>query len=169
MKLLVVSDSHGERSILKKLHDRYVSEVDAMIHCGDSELHAVDPVLKGYTVVKGNCDVDNQFQEEVVQKVSGSTVFVAHGHLHQVNSSLLNLSYRAKENAADFVFFGHTHLLGAEIIDGILYLNPGSISYPRGGNPRTYAIIEKTDIAITVYFYNEQYIEIETLRQTFHF
>ncbi|HDU1144378.1 TPA: metallophosphoesterase family protein, partial [Listeria monocytogenes] len=38
MKLLVVSDSHSERDCLIHLKEKYKNTVDAMIHCGDSEL-----------------------------------------------------------------------------------------------------------------------------------
>lgn len=37
---------------------------------------------------------------------------------------------------------GHTHVLRVERKDGILILNPGSVSIPKEGNPPTYAVLE---------------------------
>ena len=43
-----------------------------------------------------------------------------------MKQSLMGLYYNAKEMGADIVLFGHSHLYGAEMKDGILFLNPGS-------------------------------------------
>ena len=40
-------------------------------------------------------------------------------------------------------FFGHSHILGAEMINGTLFLNPGSFLMPRGRRERTYALVQK--------------------------
>ena len=48
----------------------------------------------------------------------------------------------------DVVFYGHTHVFKAENIDGINYVNPGSISLPFNNNPRTYAVLEGKEIQI---------------------
>ncbi|MBW8350240.1 metallophosphoesterase [Bacillus sp. IITD106] len=167
MKLLVVSDSHGNKAVLEDLKAKYKDQVDAMIHCGDSELSADDSVLEGFTVVRGNCDMDSAFPNERILELNDSVIFVAHGHLHRIKSSLLTISYRAKEVGADFVFFGHSHLLGAEMIDGALYLNPGSILLPRGGNEKTYAIVTKDHSKIVVQFFNGRHEELTQLGTVF--
>ncbi|UTW68917.1 metallophosphoesterase family protein [Anaerobacillus sp. HL2] len=38
MKVLIISDSHGLKEELFELLNRYEKEVDAIVHCGDSEL-----------------------------------------------------------------------------------------------------------------------------------
>ncbi|MCJ8007022.1 metallophosphoesterase [Lederbergia wuyishanensis] len=167
MKILVVSDSHGNGTVLENLKVTYKNRVHAMVHCGDSELSANDSVLEGFSIVRGNCDMDPAFPNELVLKLNGSTIFVTHGHLHRIKTSLLTISYRAKEVGADFVFFGHSHLHGSEMIDGTLYLNPGSILLPRGGNEKTYAIITKNFSNITVQYFNEQHEELTQLRTVF--
>jgi uncharacterized protein len=144
-KLLVVSDSHGLTSELKRIREKHMNEVDFMIHCGDSELQAEDPALEGYVVVRGNCDFYNDLPEEVIQTVGEIDVFVTHGHHYQVKSSLMSLSYRAQELKAQIACFGHSHILGAEMIDGVLFLNPGSIRLPRMRKEKTYCIVEITD------------------------
>lgn len=163
MRLLVVSDSHGDRESLVDLHRRYDGAVDYMIHCGDSELQADDEVLQGFTIVAGNCDYDAQLKDRQLIEIGSDRAVVVHGHRHGVNYSLLKLGFLAEETGANVVFFGHTHLLGAEQVDGVLYLNPGSILLPRGGNPKSYAMIEKTDDKFLVEYYNEKHTCIKTL------
>ncbi len=167
MKLLIVSDSHGESNVLEKLKLRYEKEVDVMIHCGDSELPVDDEALKGFITVRGNCDIDLRLPTEQEITVGKAKILITHGHLYQINSTLLKLSYKAKERRADFVFFGHSHLPGSETIDGTIFLNPGSILLPRGGNERSYAIVEQDEKAVNVSFYNKDHKQIETLNRTY--
>jgi uncharacterized protein len=141
-KVLVVSDSHGLISELSKIKKRHENEVNLMIHCGDSELEPNDAALDGFIVVRGNCDFEEQFPEESLQTIAGKRILVTHGHHFHVKSSLMNLTYRAEELEANIVCFGHSHILGAEIINGKLFLNPGSIRLPRMRKEKTYCIIE---------------------------
>ncbi|MGE8206058.1 metallophosphoesterase [Heyndrickxia sp. NPDC080065] len=168
MKLLIVSDSHGLHEELKQLKERYEKTVDAMIHCGDSELMASDDEIKGFLIVRGNCDYDKHFPLDILQNIDGNNIFITHGHHYNVKMTLLNLSYKAKEVAADFVFFGHSHTLGAEMINGTLFLNPGSFLMPRGRKDKTYAIVEKNENIITTKFFNHNDEELVELRQTFN-
>lgn len=167
MKLLVVSDSHGLKEELKKIKALYIDQVDAMFHCGDSELHSNDEAIDGFLTVRGNCDNEKQFPLEIINTIGERTILVTHGHLYHVKKSLLNLTYRAEEKAADFVFFGHSHRLGAEKIGQTIFLNPGSIFLPRMYPEKSYAIIEIDNEVVTVYFYNDHHEEIEKFRRTF--
>ncbi|MBM7584870.1 putative phosphoesterase [Bacillus pakistanensis] len=167
MKFLIVSDSHGSTEILQELSTRYSNRVDAMIHCGDSELTADNPIMADYLTVRGNCDIDARFPDHLVKEMGGINVLVTHGHLFNVKMSLMNLSYKAKENAAQFVFFGHSHTLGAEMMDGTLFLNPGSILLPRGRREKTYALVEVESSRVYVRFLNENHEELVDLTATF--
>ncbi|MGM7636483.1 metallophosphoesterase [Bacillus sp. Hm123] len=167
MKVLIVSDSHGWSEVLQQLKERYEHQVDAMIHCGDSELSANDPEVEGYFIVRGNCDTENQFPYDIIEGVEGKRIFITHGHRYNIKMSLMNLMYKAKEYAADFVFFGHSHLVGAERIDGTIFVNPGSISFPRGRKEKTYAILEVDHDTTTICFYDETHQELPSLRQVF--
>ncbi|MGE6259594.1 metallophosphoesterase family protein [Heyndrickxia sporothermodurans] len=167
MKLLIVSDSHGLREELQQLKEKYAQTVVAMIHCGDSELLSSDEEVSEYLIVRGNCDYDRQFPLDIKQKIEGNTIFITHGHHYNVKMTLMNLLYKAKEIGAGFVFFGHSHMLGAEMIKGILFLNPGSLFMPRGRKEKTYAIVEKKNDSITTKFYTNTHEELVELRQTF--
>jgi putative phosphoesterase len=165
MKVLVVSDSHGSIEILKELKSRYEQEVDAMFHCGDSELPADSEVMKGYIAVRGNCDIDHRYPNDIVEEIEGKRIFMTHGHRYDVKASLAKLIQKAKANRADFVFFGHSHYAVAEMIGQTLFLNPGSILLPRGRKEKTYAIVELDGEEPVVHFYNDQHQKLTDLQE----
>src|SRR5699024_1678268 len=150
--VLIVSDSHGSTEELETINKRHKTE--RKIHCGDSELEMDAPALEGFIKVTGNCDVDARFPEEQVSTIDRLTFFIAHGHLHQVKSNPLAIAYRAEEQHAQVICFGHTHIAGAEKIGNQLLINPGSILLPRTRPEKTYAIMEwETLDEIEVHFY----------------
>ena len=161
MRILVMSDTHGETKSINQVR-QHVGTVDAIFHCGDSELDASHASLDSAFVVQGNCDWDSSFPEEVFAEINGVKIFMAHGHLLQVKSTMLPFSYRAQEYGADVVLFGHSHLLGAEQISGTVFVNPGSLELPRGRKEKSYAIVEKSPVKWTVTFFSDEH---ETLEQ----
>lgn len=156
MRILVMSDTHGEVNSIEQVR-QHVGNVDAVFHCGDSELDASHASLESAFVVRGNCDWDSSFPEEVVADINGVKIFMAHGHLLQVKSTMLPISYRAEELGADVVLFGHSHLLGTEQIDGTVFVNPGSLELPRGRKEKSYAIVEKSLVEWTVTFFSDEH------------
>ncbi|MCB5933449.1 metallophosphoesterase [Caldibacillus thermoamylovorans] len=152
MKVLICSDSHGlkeELIQLKKTHP----DMDYYIHCGDSELVKDHSAIQGYHVVRGNCDFGNDFPERDLIAAGNERIFITHGHRDHVKTSLMNLHYRAIEQNATIVCFGHSHVLGVENIEGILFINPGSIALPRMRKERTYVILEINGASKTVHVY----------------
>ncbi|MDF1506924.1 metallophosphoesterase [Robertmurraya sp. DFI.2.37] len=168
-KVLIVSDSHGQRIELTELKARHEKDMDLMIHCGDSELSKQDKELQGFHVVRGNCDFGNDFEKELIKELDGYRFFVAHGHLFSVKSSLIQLQYRAEEVNADIVCFGHSHLLGAEMVRNKLFINPGSLRLPRGRRERTYVILNIQGTTVDVHVYDYDSGEMTDLRQSFLF
>lgn len=152
MKALIVSDSHGSVKELKQLKERYDEKVDVMIHCGDSELTSQHSELEGFHVVKGNCDFAVDFPNDIITDVQSTRFLVTHGHLYNIKMTLQTLLYRAKEAEANVVCFGHSHILGAEIIDDILFINPGSILLPRSRREKTFALLEIQESEIEIRF-----------------
>ncbi|WP_419956005.1 metallophosphoesterase [Neobacillus niacini] len=165
-KVLVVSDSHGLTNELEILRERHMNEVDLMIHCGDSEMMPDDKVMNGYLTVKGNCDFGG-FPLETTTEIAGRKFFITHGHRYSVKASLMNLQYKAAEMGADIVCFGHSHVLGAEIIGNTLFLNPGSIRMPRARNEKTYVILELVDEKIKFFVYDSSGSELKDLAYEF--
>ena len=69
-------------------------------------------------------------------------VLIAHGHTMGVKTGLLRAQYRALEQNADLLLFGHTHVPLVDASARPMLLNPGSIGDPR--RP-TYAVLECKD------------------------
>jgi uncharacterized protein len=166
-KVLIVSDSHGLTKELKVLRERHSDEVELMIHCGDSQLMPDDQSISGYLTVMGNCDFGGGYPLETMVKVAGRKFFITHGHRYSVKTSLMSLKYKAQEVNADIVCFGHSHVLGAEVIDGTLFLNPGSIRLPRERLEKTYVILDLQDEKIKMSVFEANGREIQELAREF--
>lgn len=156
MRFLVVSDSHGLTEELKEIFQRHEHEIDDAFHCGDSQLDLSDPHLLPYRTVRGNCDFGGDLPLERVETTPEATLLIVHGHHHDVKYDLNRLRYRAEEVGANIVLFGHSHVAGALLQDGVLYVNPGSIRMPRGRPDKTYALLDVSDYAVTVQFYRAE-------------
>lgn len=168
-KVLIVSDSHGLRAELNELKDRHGKEIQLWIHCGDSELEDGDRELENFSVVRGNCDFGNDFEKELILQSNGLRFFITHGHLHSVKSSLMKLLYRAEEVNAQIVCFGHTHVLGAEMVRNKLFINPGSLRLPRERKERTYVVLDIHGKKAEFHVFDFDNGEMMDLRRTFEF
>ena len=66
----------------------------------------------------------------------------------------------AKENGADIVMYGHTHVPYLKKVFGVTVLNPGSISLPRQEDgKKSYAIMTVADdesVDFEICYHNEQ-------------
>lgn len=153
MKVLIVSDSHGCTDELDMIRNRH-EDVDMLIHCGDSELPNNHPSLKQFMTVRGNCDFDHKFPVEIVKDFGNNRFLITHGHHFNVKMSLMNLSYKAEEMGAKIVCFGHSHIAGAESINGIIFINPGSILLPKVRKEKTYAILEMDESKAKINFFD---------------
>lgn len=167
MKILILSDSHGDTESLAKIKLQHENQVEMMIHCGDSELDAESEEMSGLKAVRGNCDYDGRYPKERIEKCGGITFYATHGHLHSVKTTLMNLYYRAKEVEANVVCFGHSHILGVEMIEGILFINPGSILLPRKRIEKTYVLLEIEKDKVTVKIFEVDGSELVELEREF--
>lgn len=167
-KALIVSDSHGLTEELITLKDRHKSDIDLLIHCGDSELSTNAEELSGYVTVRGNMDfLGRDFPNEAIEMLDDKCIYITHGHLYDVKMSYLSLAYRAEETGASIACFGHSHVAEAFEREGMIFINPGSIRLPRGRFEKTYAILEVEDKLVSVTFYSLDGIRIEQLSKTF--
>lgn len=140
-KVLIISDSHGLTDEVTMLKNRYKGKVDQMIHCGDSELDYDDPSIEDYVRVRGNCDFDDRYPDEVDLTIVDKHFLIVHGHMHQVKSTLMPVSYRASEVNAKIICHGHSHIAAVQQINNQIIINPGSIRLPRVRKEKTYAIL----------------------------
>jgi putative phosphoesterase len=168
MKYLVVSDNHGDRQILVDLLAAFTGKVDTFIHCGDSELPPEDELWQSYQVVGGNCDYSPEYADSKTIKTSLDTIYVTHGHLANVRFGVTTLGLQAQEADASIALFGHTHQIACEKVGHRLFLNPGSISQPRGPiQIKSFAIIESTEKTWSVQYYDRSFKEIPDLHFVF--
>lgn len=133
MKVLIVSDTHGRNHNLLKTLER-VSPIDLIIHLGDFEggeeyIRSITPCP--IEIVAGNNDFYNTLPKEKVLQIGKYKVMITHGHRYGVNFSLSGLMELAKENNADIVMFGHTHVPVIDLSDTVWFINPGSLALPR--------------------------------------
>lgn len=149
MKIIVVSDTHGIISndyinIIKK-----ISDAKLLIHVGDYTKDAKDiaHILNmDFINVKGNCDFSDKSTDETLEfDIEGKKIFITHGDDLEVKYTMKFLQGEAKKRKADIVIFGHTHKPYNEIIDEVLYFNPGSPTRPRGNHSKSFGVIDIGD------------------------
>lgn len=155
IKLIVMSDSHGDRAVVEAIKSHYQGQVAAIFHNGDSEIPSSDPVWEGIQVVAGNCDYDSGYPDQLLTEVGGVRVAQTHGHLQGINFGWDRLVYFALDSAADLCLYGHLHRAAAWQEEGVVFINPGSVLQPRGEVlERLYALVTIEDHHIHVAFYD---------------
>lgn len=165
MKYLIASDIHGSAFYCKKLLDLYEkTQCQTLILLGDLLYHGprnelpleynpkeVLTMLNDFAktnrilCVRGNCDaeVDQMVLEfpimatYAVLDLAGHFTFLTHGHIYGEDNPV-----RLKKG--DILIQGHTHIQRKIQKDGILFLNPGSTSLPKGDGYNGCLIFEKT-------------------------
>ncbi|MER2063342.1 MAG: metallophosphoesterase family protein [Alkalibacterium sp.] len=145
MKIVVVSDNHGNTYFMEEIYTIHQEDTDEWVHCGDSELLEVHPLWQSYKTVLGNMDITNKFKLSRSECINGFRYLIVHGHKHQVKRTYDRLIEEAKDEGVNVVFYGHTHIPKVEKEEGIVFINPGSITQPRNRSKGTYLIMELND------------------------
>ncbi|MEF9865742.1 MAG: metallophosphoesterase [Oscillospiraceae bacterium] len=147
MKLLILSDVHGEYQLLADIV-KTEKDVNAIIFLGDGlqDMYTLqrNVQLPRTYLVRGNCDFSYSEPSESLAAFDGLLVFYTHGNGYDVKWTMAGITAAAKARGADIALFGHTHAPFYEIHDGIHLFNPGSVSRPRIGRS-TYGILEIRD------------------------
>ena len=148
MKILVVSETHGHDENLEQAVYRE-APFDMLIHCGDVEGREIFVEALAECpccIVSGNNDFFSDLPREEEIDIAGKKFLVTHGHYYGVSLDISGVVDEARSRNCDGVFFGHTHKPVFENVDGILAVNPGSLSYPRqAGRRPSYAVLEAAD------------------------
>lgn len=130
MKLLVLSDSHGNFDNPYNICQR--EHPDAIIHLGDGRREADDLAAvfdKPVYAVAGNCDYTSALPYFRMIELEGKRIFLCHGHTYNVKSGIEYALDAARENECDILLFGHTHRQFCNIVRNIWVMNPGSCRY----------------------------------------
>lgn len=128
IKIIVISDSHNNRALIKKLLPRML-EADYVFTLGDmlNDYYLLKRELGDKLFsVKGNCDSIDLPSDKLLQ-IGNLRFFLTHGHFYGVKQGYERIYFKAKELNADVVLFGHSHY--SEIIEseGVKYINPGCL------------------------------------------
>jgi putative phosphoesterase len=90
-----------------------------------------------------------RFVPEIRFDVGDTRVLLVHGSPRKMNEYLFEDRPRssferlARSSDADVIVFGHTHVPYTRLVDGVLFVNAGSVGKPKDGDPRAcYAMIE---------------------------
>ena len=160
-KLLIVSDLHGVLSGMEiVLEAMTIHQPDLILCLGDELYHGprndipedyapkkVIPLLNSLAerivAVRGNCDaeVDQMVLEFPIMNDStaiyenGLLISATHGHLYD-EFRLPPLS------GIDVLLCGHTHVPALHDHGSFVYMNPGSVSIPKGGSSHSYMTLE---------------------------
>ena len=133
-RIAVISDTHN--MLRPELID-VLRSVECTLHAGDiasremvGRLDEIAPL----TVVRGNCDRDWAWTMplEVSLELYGKKIYMIHNKA-QISSAA---------ERADIIIYGHSHKYEEKVIDGRLWLNPGSCGPRRFGRPATMAVLE---------------------------
>ncbi len=161
MKLMFASDIHGAADCCEKMLKRFDEEKaerlfllgDILYHGPRNDLpadYAPKKVIEMLNerrqqlfCVRGNCDteVDQMvlkfpiMAEYALLYLDGRTVFLTHGHRFSSDDPPLL-------NDGDILMHGHTHVQTIDESGKYTYMNPGSVSLPKNGMPKSYMIYE---------------------------
>lgn len=145
MKILIVSDTHRKSAPLQRVLNK-VGDIDMLIHLGDieGEEDYIQAIANCEVVmVAGNNDYFARLRSEEEITIGRYRILLTHGHYYYVSFGTQHLKEIAKSRGFDIVMFGHTHRPVIEYDDGIIAVNPGSLSYPRQDPRRaTYMLME---------------------------
>lgn len=144
MKILIVSDTHGQETNLKKALKK-AGQIDQLIHLGDAEgaegrIRSMAGVPTA--IVAGNNDFYCDLPREIIATIGKYRAMLTHGHYY-VGMGYERLREEALSQKVDIFMFGHTHRPCLLQEDGLTFLNPGSLTYPRQeGRKPSYILME---------------------------
>ena len=134
MKIIVVSDSHGNKALLDKIALIH-RDADIFWHLGDFELP--EYLIYPFSPVKGNCDYFVDCKERKDIEINGVKFHLEHGH--KLNYQYLDVIIN--NTNCDVFLFGHLHKKINTKIANTFLLNPGSLTKPRDDNKGSYLVI----------------------------
>lgn len=161
MKWIVASDIHGSAKYARRLIEAYTrEEADRLLLLGDILYHGprndlppdydpkqvvalLSPLKERIFCVRGNCDteVDQMvlpfpiLADYCILESQNRLIYATHGHVY-------NPQTPPPLAPGDILLHGHTHIPANRTQDGLLYLNPGSVSIPKENSPHSYMTLE---------------------------
>lgn len=161
MKWMIASDIHGSAKYCRAMLARFDAEgAQRLLLLGDLLYHGprndlpeeyqpkevialLNARRERLLCVRGNCEaeVDQMvlsfpvMADYAVIPMEGRVLYATHGH-HACEDAPPPLC------PGDILLCGHTHIPRCAEHEGFVYMNPGSVSLPKGGSERSYMIYE---------------------------
>lgn len=160
MKLLICSDIHGDAESTRRILEIYErARCERLLILGDILYHGprndppagyapkevislLNPMKDEIIAVRGNCDaeVDQMVLDFPITSelaylfVDGLGIVATHGHKYDASNP-------PPLKKGEILLHGHTHIVKCEKFgDSNFCLNPGSVSLPKGGCPKSYIL-----------------------------
>ena len=131
LRVFVLADTHNR---LPDSVKEMAKDADEIWHLGDvcaetilDELQAIGPHV---TVVRGNCDSNFDWPLMLDLKRNG------------IPFRLVHIPPEKPPDDVDIVLHGHTHVPRNEQVKHVRFLNPGCVTRPNRGAPRSVAFLE---------------------------
>lgn len=167
MKIIFLSDIHGVYDnlvVIEKLLENY--KIDKIVVLGDLyypgpnyngklkiESSKVKDFLMKYSekliCMRGNCDSDVDIKSSdfpicnglSLLYIDGLNIYITHGNEYSMKKN-------KKFNSEGILVYGHEHIPYINKINDVIYINVGSISFPKDNNLPTYMIYENRKFTI---------------------
>lgn len=155
------SDIHGSAVWCERMLDAFrQSGAERLVLLGDILYHGprndlpdgydpkaviamLSPLADRILAVRGNCDteVDQMvlpfpiLADYAVIAWEGRLLYLTHGHKFSRDNP-------PPLKTGDTLVYGHTHIPDDTLRDGVRFLNPGSVSIPKGGSGHSYMTLD---------------------------
>ncbi len=144
----IISDTHG---VLEPAAIEVFKGADLIVHAGDigkpdilEDLKAIAPV----EAVRGNMDMDNwahKLPETKLIEVGSVLLYVIH--------DVYKIDIKPAKAGISAIIHGHTHKPSSiEDHNGVLFLNPGSVTQPRFNSPASVALLHVNEKSLVTQF-----------------
>lgn len=168
MKFVIASDLHGAAPAVRALMERIDRETpDRVLLLGDLLYHgprndlpegyapkevlaALNGIAERIVAVRGNCDAEVDQMVLDFPCLSDFSQVWADGHLLHLSHGHLAGNSPDRPPAlphGSALLTGHTHIKRLELVDGVMFVNPGSTSIPKDGCA-SYAVYENGTFAL---------------------
>ena len=149
MKILLISDTHGDTTLLtNEILPKYANRVQMAIHLGDFACDLLDMQHRYPDLPMVGVDGAFEMKEKAeriitvpIKKGAERRILLMHGHTVNVKFGLDRMVYRAQEKGVNACFFGHTHTATQFTKNDIFFMNPGSLTEPRGAAHGSFGIV----------------------------
>jgi len=122
----VISDTHltSPEEKFANLIKEHFSHCDCIIHAGDIVDDDILTIIdKPLYAVRGNMDFSSKLPIKRTVTIMNKKIGVIHGYGHPDG---IQLRIKKEFDEVDCIVYGHTHASSCEVIEGVIFFNPGS-------------------------------------------